>query len=78
MDDKTRRDLENQLEALKAQNSAFIAKVGMPPVPAVAPGMPVVIPLDASLAVYLDALRKHGEDFNRLLNIVQTILTDDE
>jgi hypothetical protein len=76
MDEKTRQDLENQLENLKVQNSVFMARVGMPPVPAIAPGVPVPIPMDMVLNPYLDAMRKHGEDFDRLLRIVESLLND--
>lgn len=76
MDEKKRNELDNLLTVMRAHNSAFLGLVGMPPIPLVGGIPPMPIPTEPTLAPYLQALRRHGEDFDKLITIVQELLKD--
>ncbi|HSB55726.1 MAG TPA: hypothetical protein VLD58_15300 [Gemmatimonadales bacterium] len=74
MDDKTRRELKNQLQTLGANNAGFRGLMGLPPTPIVGGVPPVPIPTDLALNPYLHGLRQHADDFDRLLKLLETVV----
>jgi hypothetical protein len=74
MNDKTRRELKNQIQVLLATNNSFRGLMGMPPSPIVGGLPPVPIPTDMALNPYLQGLRQHAEDFDKLIKMLDTIL----
>lgn len=76
MEEKTRQELVEQLEAIRAENTAFMAKMCMMPIPLFGPGVLMPIPMDTTLQPYLNALERHAASYHRLLGIVEKLLTD--
>lgn len=74
MDAMTKTRLKAQVSTLVAMNQAFKASVGMavPPVMAGAPPMPVMI--EPALGAHLSALRKHADDYDKMLQLLSSII----
>lgn len=76
MDDKTRTEFKSVVLMLSASNSGFRQMMGLPPTPIIGGVPPVPIPTHTALAPYLQALRQHADDFDRLLKVVDGLIDE--
>lgn len=76
MDDKTRTALKNEIVILSSTNNGFRQMMGLPPSPIIGGMPPVPIPTYPALAPYLQALRQHADDFDRLLKLIDGLIDE--
>ncbi len=74
MDEKTRSEMKAQLDEMTIGNARFRALVGMPPVPILGGLVPVPISVEPALMPYLQALRSHAEDFDKLVILLKRLV----
>ncbi len=71
MDLPTKSQLKAQIGAMKGMNSSFKALVSTPPAPVMGGMPPMPISLQPALTPYLNALKMHADNFDKLLKVLE-------